>query len=320
MITQLQAEYLTRLTRLPTSRNIKALKLRAQRLTKANVRRTKRLSLSWYRRQYFLATANGDLKQSIRRNEDIFIAVTVIAAILGYVYVMIATEMTYAFFMTAYFISEASGANMFLISLIAASSLTAAFAWVLAFILNSMSVAIMQGANSKRIRSVRATLYDGLHNIGRTTVSWLMLLSMIAVPVLAIAVIGLIHFLAFKTTQEETLKLLPYYIIAAVAISFYVLVNYGLMPLVALFERNLSYKQVIKRTRQLLSSKGKLFLTAVYGILSVVLTAEFLLSRAIQHSVGIHKVLSFGIMAVITIVYANGVLTMFYRKRRQARI
>lgn len=319
MITQLQAEILSRIDSRYFARRLKLAKTRTRRQVKSKIRKTRSLTLAWYRRQYFLAAAYGDMRLAVRRNEDIFIAISVIAIALGYAYAAIASNLFYTFFLTAFSVSEASGANIFVISAIAAGSLAIIFAWLAGFVLNSISIAIMQGANRNQIRSTRATLRQALRHAGRTTLYWLMFLALIAIPIAAVSLVGFLYMSHFADTQAEIFQVIQYGIIAAIAGVLYVLLYYTLLPVVALFEPRLTQRQVFARSRELVNSKGKLFILAGYGLLAAVLFASYNLSLLLHDLAGLPAALTFSLLLLPILMYVNGIMTMFYRKRRLAR-
>lgn len=320
MITQLQLEQLLPLL---DGQNIKRrlslLSVRTRNLAKSKLRKSRIASLAWYRRQYFLATAHSEMKTSIRRNEDIFIAISVIAIALVYAYAVLAAELFYVFFMTAFTFSEASGINMMVVTLVAGCTLTITLAWIAAFLLNSMSTAIMHGANRKKARSVKSTLRNGLRYAGRTASSWLLLAAAILVPAIVVGILGLIYSSIFINTQAQFLKILPYLIICAVTGVTYMLSSYSLIPMVAFYEQHLSCTQIMKRSRELVSRKGRLFILSGYVLLTAMIAGTYGLSSTLDSLIGANKTLVFSLMTLIAVVYANGMLTMFYRKRRLAR-
>lgn len=319
MIIQLQAEYLSRFDGRYIGRKLKLLKMRTRRLVRTKIRKVRSASLAWYRQQYFLSTAYGDMKGSISRNEDIFIAVSVIAATLGYAYAVIASELFYAFFMTAFSLSEAMDVSIIAVTSVATCSLAVTLAWVTAFMFNSMSLAIMHGANRKKVRSLRSTLRQGLRCASRTTISWLVFLAAVLLPVAGLGIAAFIHFWFYVATPIQALEIIPYYIIAAIASVIYMVLQYSLMPMVAFFEPGLGYREAFMRSKELITRKGRIFILYGYCILATALIAEYTLAAALDNLIGLNKNLAFGLMAIVTAVYANGIMTVFYRKRRLAR-
>jgi hypothetical protein len=317
-INQIQTEYFPQLNGQYIYRKLELLRQKARKAAKSKIRKARREYIAWHNRQYFLASAHNDMKVSIRRNEDIFIATALVAFGLIYACATIAAEITFTFFITAFSFSEVSGINMLLVALVAAGSLGAILTWVAAFILNSMSIALMHGANRKQIRSVRSTLRQGLAQAGRTATSWLVFLSALVLPLMLVGVAGLLHLLLFITTQAQMLSVMPYYIIAAMVGLIYVLLQYSLMPFVAFFEPTLSYLSAFKRSRELIAKKGRMFILSGYGILGTLIAAEYALSRFLQDLIGLHRNLSFSIMLTITAIYGYSVIAMLYRKRRMS--
>ncbi|MBW3568579.1 hypothetical protein KY385_00405 [Candidatus Parcubacteria bacterium] len=319
MITYLQEEIFTKLDGRYIARRLKQARVQNSRLLKAGVRSTRRAYLAWYRQQYFLSVANKDLKMAVRRNEDIFIAVVFAAAVLSFACAVIAAEMVIAFFLTAFTASEVSGINILIFALIAGVTLTTILAWVAAFLLNSMSLAIIQGANRHKIRSLRSTLRQGLRMASRTATSWLMLIGAIALPAAAVSLAMFVYTLLFADNLYDILAVAPYAIIFAAAGAILMLLHYSLVPVVALFETKLSWRQVFARSRQLVYRRGKMFVLAAYGFLAIVLSAAYVLYKLLYNLTGLDGTLLFSLIAIVAVAYFNGIMTVFYRKRRLVR-
>jgi len=192
-------------------------------------------------------------------------------------------------------------------------------AWLAAFLLNMLSLAVMDGANRKVKRSIRATTRQGLRYSTRVANAWFVLGAIIAMPLLAASALGYLYIDLFGSSAVKPEAFLPYVIAAAAAWVLFALLHYSLIPQVALFEPKLPLKQVITRSRHLVRRRGRLFLLAGYGLLGVVLTAGYQLSELIEKFFGLENVLSLFMGTFVTVIFANCILVIFYRKRKLAR-
>lgn len=315
-------QYVEQLTRFNTrhiNRAYNLRKLRLQRQVKQAVRKSRSASIVWFRRQYFLTSAYRDVRTGIRLNEDIFIGSSIAAAVMIYAFISIFTELSYNFFITAFLFSEQSGANMIAWTGVAVACLTVLAAWMLALIFNSSSMAIMQGLNRKKDRSLRQTFRTSLNLVGRVTTAWLMLASLIALPLVASIAVGINHLLlAMPENLYDLLDIAPYYVVPAVAGMFGMLVQYSLIPTVALFEPTLGYNAVLQRSQQLIGQRGRLFLLAGYIVFALSLASVAGLAVLLQRiALPVGMTMTIGGLGLLGLW--QGILTVFYRKRRLAR-
>lgn len=319
MSTLQYVEQLTRFNTRPLSRAYSMRKKRLQRLMKLAIRKSRSATTSWYRRQYFITNAYKDVRKGIRLNEDIFLGAVITAAVLLYAFISISAELTYSFFITAFLFSEQSGANMIAWTGVAGACLAVLTAWMLVLIFNSSSLAIIQGLNRKKDRSLRQTFRTSLKLVGRVTTAWIILFSIMALPVLATIAIGINHLLLdMPSNLYELLDIAPYYTTAAVAGMLGMLVQYSLVPAVALFEPQLSYNSVLKRSQQLVSQRGRLFLLAGYGLLALSFASLAGLALVLQ-KVGLPTAMTLTLGGLGLVGLWQSILTVFYRKRRLAR-
>ena len=323
MITQLQLqlENLTRYDGRYFRRKKKLAIASAQRMAKRNVRKARSSYIKWHRSQYFLSTGYRDSKAAISRNEDIFIAAAIISLVLAFSYATAAANIFFLFFLTAYTLAEASGINMMLIGAAAGSFLAVTLGWVAALAINALSIATLQGANRKAIKSIRKTMRASLRLTSLTTLVWAFMAFRIAIP-LVLALVGIFISALFGAHEHENWKLgIPVYIgIAGVFAAVYNLIKYTLAPHVAIFEpEHYSMNQIFARSAQLTAEKGKWFLAAGYAFAIAVSGLIVGLAYVLDNLIGIDKTftISFGIIALA--LFANSVLVMFYRKRRLSR-
>jgi hypothetical protein len=320
MTTQQLTEYLPRpLSGRSFKRKSKLARLRAQRLVRAKIRKARNMTLAWYRRQYFVSSAYADVRSSVARNEDIYLAVLMIAVILGYAYSVVAAQLLFVFFGAAYALGEATGMSMAFLSLITVSVLGVSLAWVAAFASNALSLSLMQGANNKKIRSLRRTLRESLRFTSRTTAAWTLVSAAVFGPLMIIALGTAIYFKATNADIHAALAFLPYVIIASVTWLLYGLMHFSLVPQIALFDSQLSFKDAFSRSRQLVRAKGKVFLSVIYCSIAVALAALYLVSEYVEKVFRLNQSITFIFGLILLSIFTNGILTMFYRKRRLAR-
>ncbi|MEO6513314.1 MAG: hypothetical protein ABIR37_01370 [Candidatus Saccharimonadales bacterium] len=319
MTTQQLTEYLPRPDRRSFKRKTKLARIRVERLTRAHVRKARSISLAWYRRQYFLSSAYTDLRISIARNEDIYLAILMIAIILGYAYSVVAAQLLFIFFGAAYALGEATGMSMVFLSLITVSVLGVSLAWVAAFAANSLSLSLMHGANHKKIRSLRRTLREGLSFTSRTTAAWTLVVATVFGPLMIAALGTAIYFKATNADMHTAMTFLPYIAVTGVAWALYALMQFSLVPQVAIFEPQLSLQAAFSRSRQLVRTKGKVFLSVTYCTLAVALAALYGISALFEKVLRLNQSVTFIFGLILMTIFTNGILTVFYRKRRLAR-
>ena len=319
MTTQQLTEYLPRPDGRSFKRKIKQTRVRSHRLVKANVRKTRSLYQAWYRRQYFLASAYADLRKTIRRNEDIYLAVLMIAVVLGYAYAVVAAQILFIFFGAAYALGEATGMSMALLSIVTICVLGVSLAWVGAFGSNALSLSVMQGATGKKYRSLRKTLRESLFYTSRTTAAWTLVIATVVGPLMTIALGTAIGFKVAQADLHTALMFLPYLAVCGISWALYALMQYSLVPQVAIFEPHLSLSQAFTRSRQLVRSKGKVFLSVTYCSFALGLAALYGTSLLFEKVLRLNQTVTFIFGLILMMIFTNGILTMFYRKRRLAR-
>ena len=320
MIIQVQTGALPRLDGRYFKRKLRLAKLRMRKNVMAKKRRVRSRYLAWHRSQYFISSAYRDLKVAITRNEDIFITMCIIAVILGFSYASVASELIYSFFLTAYIFSESSGFNVLLMSIFALSTLTVVLAWLAAFVLNTMSISILHGANLKRNKSVKSTVREGLRLAPRTTSSWVLVTASWVKP---LAMAGIASILSVKLAVLSDVYV---WFGIALGVALYGtykaarnLLRYSLVPYVSLFELGLNYDETFDRSEQLLSNRGKHFMAGFYGLMLVALGVYFGVTWLLDRYFGLNQIFSFGFLTVLTLMLANGIMVMLDRKRRLAR-
>jgi hypothetical protein len=178
-----------------------------------------------------------------------------------------------------------------------------------------MSVAVMDGATRKVRRSVRSTVRTSLRQAGRVSSAWLLFGTIIAVP-LAVGAAGSYAYLhSHAVSIDMLLGDLTKAVIVALAWLIYAIMQYGLVPYIALFEPELPLSRTLRRSRQLVQRRGHLFLLFGYLLFGATLVAAFKLADIISLGQG----LLFAMLALTITLIANGTMVVFYRKRRLAR-
>jgi len=293
---------------------------KAGKTLKTKIRHTKRQIIATYRRQYFLTNAGRDFRMAASKNEDIFITSLIIAAVIGYSFAVTATDLLLLFFQTALEGTSKLGLGMLPLSIAALGTLSVLGIWVLAFMLNAISIALMEGATGKRYRSVRATLRNALRHAGRVSTVWVLIALRLAVPILLVAVGSLLSIAAAGVNDlEQALQYVPYAGGFAALGALYVLVRCSLAPYVMLFEQPNSYHTAFRRSRQLVRRRGRIFLCATY--LSIAASAAGLYGFAVllENILGINKLVPCMLGGLAITVLLNGTLVVLYRKRKLAR-
>jgi hypothetical protein len=223
------------------------------------------------------------------------------------------------FSLGSYAVAEVLDISMLVLSVITLAVLASSLAWLAAFSMNSMSVAIMHGLTGKKIRSLRATMRQGLRFTTRTALAWMLVAGVIFMPPAAALMLG-IAFLKFGVTDLlDSLTAAPYVVIAGVAWVLYCLMNYSLVPYVALFEPHLSFSRAFKRSQQLVTRRGRLFLLSLYMALLALLAGITGMSFVLENQFNLDQSLTINFGAALAFMATNAIMVVFYRKRRLAR-
>jgi hypothetical protein len=223
------------------------------------------------------------------------------------------------FFKTGYDIAELSGINMAVLMLMVCSILGVVGGWLAAWLLNMLSFSIMDGANRKLHRSFRSTARKGLQYASRVTGAWVALLFVVLLPLLVMALNSFLVLRGVRQPLAVVELLFPYVATASVASTVLLLINYGLVPYVALFEPELPLHKALDRSHQLVRRRGRIFILAVYGLLGAAVAAAYSLALVFNQFLRIPEPITFFILSGLAVMYANCLMVMFYRKRKQAR-
>jgi hypothetical protein len=318
-ISELQTEYLPGFSGRLLRRPLRLAKARMRRSLRAVTRKIVRACTAWYRRQYFLTSSFRDVRTASRANEDIVLALVIVSGALAYAYATVTSELIYLFFEAAYAIAEILDLSMVALSAITLAVIGSSLAWVAAFCFNSMSIALMHGLTGKKNRSLRSTMRLGLRYTSRTATAWMLVAAIIFLPLAAALMLG-IAFLKFGNTDLLTaLAAAPYAVIAGVAWILYAVMQYSLVPYIAIFEPQRSFSQVFARSHELVRSKGRIFLLSLYMALLIAVSAVVGLSFILEDAFGIDQSLVVAFGSSLAFLAMNAVMAVFYRKRRLAR-
>jgi len=281
-------------------------------------RQTKTQTTQWYRRQYFLSDAARDVRVSASRNEDIFLGSLMAVVLLSYAFVATASQVMYFSFQSITAVSDATGISLTELTLLCFGVLGTTTAWFLGFIINMLSLTLLDGANRKRNVSLKHTMREALRLSPAFTVMWFSVLTIAAAAFITIAlpfaVYGLGHYKhALPSIGFDAAAL------TALLVVGYQLSSIVLAPTIVLTEPKVAVLAALQTSRRLLPLRGRLFVMALGAIVGTALAASWELSLATQHAFGYQGDILFYLLAVVEVIAANLVLTVLYRKRRQAR-
>lgn len=318
-LSELQTLYFPGRRQRQLQRELVLLERKAKKYTKAQFRKTRSKLIANYRAQYFLTAAARDLRIAAGRNEDIFIASMMAVTVLSFSAWTTSVSILFLFLETAYDIATLTGTSILVPMLVVAGAIGSLGGWFLAFLLNSLSFSIMDGATRKVQRSVRSTFRKSLHHASRVTTAWAALLAIAAAP-FAAAGTSLLIYAQFATVTLDTLLMIaPYAIIAGFSWLLALIMNYSLVPQVALFEPKLPISKTFGRSRMLVQRRGRLFVLSAWASSAATLAITYFIGSGLDAWLGLNKwlIFSFGVFAVV--IGMQSILTTLYRKRRLAR-
>lgn len=307
-------------TRRALQREFKNFKKSVQRFAKAQTRKARSKALATYRRQYLLSNAFVDSQRAIKQNEDIFIAGLLAVFILLFSSLNTAMNFMLLFLGTAYEIATFTGISMALLMLIVGGVVGILSAWIIAFLLNMLSLTTMEGATHKVKRSARATARKSMALAGRVTTAWILLGALAFIPV-GVTILTILWLLRIDAiTFAGLLQNLAIITTACVAYIVTILMNFALAPYVALFETSLDFKRVFSRSHDLVRRRGRLFNLLSYCVFGLALFTTFKASQLIDTILHLNIWLTFAAASLAIAVVANSIMVVFYRKRKLARV
>jgi hypothetical protein len=281
--------------------------------------RTKRKLVTTFRRQYLLTHALSDVKTAAFNSEDITLGALMMAVVVSYALLTTLANLLFIFMQTTAAFSTWSGISLGLLVMITLGIFVSLSAWILAWGQNMLSISILESATRKQNRSIRTTVRQGLRSATRVTLAWLMVNVLTFAPA---AALGLILLGALYAGHVALSAALPYLIgVGGLGIAWigYTVANFALAPKVALFEPQLSLGESFGRSRQLLKSKGRIFLIGNYVTLLAALGLAYGLAVLLQKVTQISNVLIFIVFAWTLFSLNNLIMSAFYRKRKLAR-
>ncbi len=310
--------YNWRLSKRRLRRNVLRAKLRTQKYISVRSRRIQRTIASNARHQYYPTTAARDLIIAARHNEDIVLGSLLLTLIVSFSFGVTAANLMLQLFIASTEIAAATGFSTIVLFGIAATVIMLATIWLTVLLANLTSLPIMQGANRKLYRSLRYTVRHSLAATGRVTLAWIMLGALLVGPIFA----GIVIVAGLLAGGVDAGSALPYLVLATVASAAWFIgaaINYTLAPYVAFFEQDLTLMQTFARSRQLVRRRGRMFILSIYLLLALFLVVAEVTTNLVAKIVLVDGNLLFGIILLPALLFANGVMAAFYRKRRLAR-
>jgi hypothetical protein len=286
-------------------------------------RRTKKAIRSlvrWQRSQYYLATAVRDVRKHAARNEDIVLGSMIIALIVIFAFANTIARVVLQSFLTMSYLNDETGLSVVLLVLLFGGVLTTLGAWLAAWMSNMLSIAVMDGANRKRNKSLRSTMRGALRLASRTATSWFLLLAVVTGPMMAVGLLSLLYVtIFFEHTLTYMLSAVSFAGCFSVLWALYAFTTFGLMPQVALFDRDSTLIGAFVRSRSLVLSRGRPFLLALYLAFAGFIATAYGVAMALRNVFGSASdvVLYGGVL--VAVLGINLILTTLYRKRKLAR-
>jgi hypothetical protein len=319
-IAELTSSSFPRRSRRSFKRRAKEARVQAYRTVRRNTKKVTRTFLNWQRSQYYLATATRDIRKGARANEDIFLGSLIVALIVSFAFASTVANILLQSYLTMSYLNDLTGISVVPLLGIFSGVLATLAAWLVAWLSNSLGLAVMEGVNRKRNKSLRGTLRRGLHLAARTTTTWFLLACLIVAPVMLAAVLTMVYIVSFSDRSPNEL----FFSLAVLACAgtlwvLYALTTFGLASQVALFETKTALVDTFARSRQLVLRRGRPFLMALYVGVAAFLTATYEASMALRNVFGTTSDVLFYASIPVAILSANLVLTALYRKRKLAR-
>jgi hypothetical protein len=299
-------------------RKLMRAKAKAHKFTRAQIKKARTNTIRYYRSQYYPATAWTDLRIAALHNEDIVLNSVVILWVIGFACAATLFDFALLFLNTAYDISSLTGIDMKILLLIVGGVLASVGGWVTAFLLNMMSLAILDGANRKIKTTVRSTLRRAISMASTVTTTWLMIALRCAMPLLVTMIVGVVYISYFYGVFTLPLEVWSVAVASMMTWSIVNFLRYSLAPYIVLFERA-PIGSALKKSSSMLKHRGKVFLLSIYTCLVAALGIMYVVSYSIDQLIGYDWYLIFAVLAVSGLIATNGVLVMLYRKRKLAR-
>ncbi len=291
-----------------------------KRVIKAQIKQLERNIVHTARKQYLLTTAMRDLRVGVKLNEDVFIAAAVTLLVLAYGCAAITAQLLIAVLGSMFEMSESTGLDMGLLSLVIGLTLAALGALVAAFALNFVSIAVMDGVNRKKYRSIRSTIRRSLSHAHRVANSWWLLVIVHFFRLSAVLMLALIY--AHLIVDYFKLPDIILGTLGLIGTVWFVkgLLDYCLVPFVALFESNLLLTETFARSRQLMKRQGQFFVISLSMLLTLIIFIIYKATEMVAAITGNNSDILFLVGLLIAVTAANCSMVMLYRKRKLARL
>lgn len=281
--------------------------------------RIKKQALAWHKRQYYVTHALQDLKTAVHKNEDRVITSVITAIILMFAATVTITPLLIMFFSNTLEFANFTGLDVGMLVLILCSALLTLLGWYMALIMNMVSVSVMDGTIAQKHVSVRRTFSCSLRMAKRVAGAWLMLAGLLGIAVTCTLVAFYSYVVLAGKPVEMSINQLVHLASAAGVLMLAVLMHYSLAPHVALFEPNIKLIDTLKRSRQLVTRRGKYFLLASYLGLATSIGIIYFGAIWLEAVTDIPSLPFIFTLVFAALLLFNSLTVMLYRKRRLAR-
>ncbi len=230
-------------------------------------RRAQRVFMQWHRQQYYFWMAHRDMRRAVTQNEDIFLASILIFTVVLFALSSTVSQLILLLGLSLFAVTDQLGLSFIPLFMLFGGVGLLLVLWVLSWMTNMVSLALMDGANRKRLTSLRITLRRSLRLATRVSSAWLLYLAVVFSPVGIAAIAGAIYVLTTGGTNE--LAAMQATLVAGTAAAtwlLYSLTSYGLVPMIALFETDKPLTSSLQRSRRLVTERGRPFIFALYAI------------------------------------------------------
>lgn len=307
-------------------RNIPVLKGRAaktfknsRRLIKTNIRKARRATIAYTRKQYFVSSAYKDLKTSIRQNEDIFIAAVATFALVSYALAALIARFVVSIFTVTYEFSESVSVDPALPIVVMGALIGITSMLMAAFSMNFVSFSLMDGINRKQYKSIRSTARRSLKLSGRIALAWSFFGAMILARIFLMLIIGGIYAKWIYSIYALPVNGLIFCGILGSAWLLEGIFKYSLVPTVALYERDLLLIETFERSNNLTKKGSKVFLLAGSLSISAYAAGIYFARQYLDQWLDAAATLLFIVGILIGVLIINSALALLYRKRKLAR-
>jgi hypothetical protein len=319
-IAELTSSSFPRRSRRSFKRRIRQSREQALRTVRRSVKKSVRVLAAWQRSQYYLPAAIRDIRKGARANEDIFLGSLMLTLVVLFAYASTVANIVLQSYLTMSYLNDITGISVVLLVAAFSGVLVTLGAWLVAWLSNTLAIAVMDGVNRKRKKSLRLTLRRGLHLAARTTTTWFLLGCVIAAPIMLAAALTLAYITTISDRSlNELFGALAILACAGTLWILYALTTFGLAPLVAVFENKVPLVDTFARSRRLVLRRGRPFLLALYIGVAIFLTGTYEAALALRNVFGTASDVMFYASVPIAILSANLLQTALYRKRKLAR-